>query len=307
MIWNIAVIVVILLLVLAVFPGILMYAIIFARKEGTPLTSVDISKTTFANCTEEIEKGFAFFKNLPSEKRIIENGGLTLCCDYYDRGSGKTAVFLHGYRSTPENNFFDLGPFLWDMGYNLAMVHQRGHSDSGGKKIGIGISEAEDLLKWADYFAGDEAVSQLVFCGTSMGCSTIAYASDRLAEASKNKAGAMILDCGFVSVYDQIKRDIGKRHVPPFAVMGVIALSAKLFSKIDIKEKTTERLKKSEIPAFFLHGKLDETVPVSDTVENYEAAAGRKEIVVVENAYHAQAFTAGKNEAKEKLKAFLEG
>ena len=33
MIWNIAVIVAILLLVLAVFPGILMYAIIFARKE----------------------------------------------------------------------------------------------------------------------------------------------------------------------------------------------------------------------------------------------------------------------------------
>ena len=192
------------------------------------------------------------------------------------------------------------------MGYNLAMVHQRGHSDSGGKKIGIGISEAEDLLKWAEYFSKDETVSQLVFCGTSMGCSTIAYASDRLEKASGGKARAMILDCGFVSVYDQIKRDIGKRHVPPFAVMGVIALSAKLFSKIDIKEKTTDRLKNSKIPAFFLHGELDETVPVSDTMKNYDAAAGRKKVVVVENAYHAQAFTVGKNETKEKLRAFLE-
>lgn len=305
MIWKIAAAVAAAYLVLVVFPGILSYAIIFSRKEGTPFDTIDLSGTKFACCIDEIKKGFAFFKEKESEKLSVENDGLNLYCDYYDRGSDKTAIFFHGYRSTPENNFFAMGPFLWDEGYNIAFVHQRGHADSEGKRIGVGLLEARDLLQWVKLFSEKPEQKSIILCGTSMGAATVEYASDKIKEASGNKVRAMILDCGFTSVYEQISRDSLKRKILPFGILPVIALCARLQLKINIREKTADHLKNSDVPAFFIQGALDETVPLSDTLKNYEAAGGKKEKYIVDNSYHAQAFSLGGDGIKEKLHAFL--
>ena len=66
-------------------------------------------------------------------------------------------------------------------------------------------------------------------------------------------------------------------------------MALKLRGGYNLKDASAiEAVKKSRVPTLFIHGKEDAMISVDMAEELYDAAACRKELLIVEGAGHAQ-------------------
>ncbi len=238
-----------------------------------------------------------------TEVSLVARDGITLRADYSDRGSDRTAILFHGYRATPLTNCLYQAALFADAGYNILLVHQRAHGKSEGRYCTLGHTEQLDTLAWIDLAANMPAVAHIVLYGVSMGAVSIAFASDKIAEP---KVRAMVLDCGFSSIYDQLSADCRKLHVPRWTVLPLLRLMYRYRFGADLKTPVTASLAATGIPALFLHGTADESVPLSQGEANYAACASPKQAYFIPDAAHTCVMMQGGDEAKTVLWNFLD-
>ena len=80
-------------------------------------------------------------------ERWGEGAKLTLDYRYYDRGTGKTVILLHGYQDTEEADLTP-APWWWERGWGVLIPQQRGYQEPGDTNrvpATYGIYEACDL------------------------------------------------------------------------------------------------------------------------------------------------------------------
>ena len=53
---------------------------------------------------------------------------------------------------------------------------------------------------------------------------------------------------------------------------------------------TLNEVAKTEIPILFIHGEVDDFVPVWMSEKNYEACNSEKELLIIKNADHAESY-----------------
>ena len=232
---------------------------------------------------------------------VTSHDGLTLCGDWYDQGSRRTAILFHGIGAEMYTNLSAQARFLYDSGFNVLLTCHRAHGSSGGRWTTIGLREREDVLAWVRW-AEQHGGGQLLLYGVSMGASMVAYASDRL---QSTNVCAMVIDSGFYSVYEQMRRDAHKNHIPKI-MLPAQWLLAKLFLRVDLKEATADTLQNTSTPAFFLHGKADETVECRWGQTNYDACSAPKELLLVEGAPHTLSILEDPETVEARLNRFLE-
>lgn len=239
----------------------------------------------------------------PREISVTSADGITLKADWYDRSGSRTAILLHGFCSTPLNNFSTLGREFYERGWNVLMVWQRGHGKSGGKFTTLGLKESDDLLLWiakAESLAPD---SRIALYGISMGGATVCYASNRI---ESDSVRALCIDCCYTSPYDQMCKGKGVLSVIWAPIMPLVVFFCRLILGVNIRQLTTDSLKSTRIPAAFLIGLADKTVPPGFFRKNYEACASEKILIEVKEAPHALAFTAADGEKRQRLFDFIE-
>lgn len=245
------------------------------------------------------------FLRKQDKKRIwitSDKDGVRLCADYFDRGYDRTAVLIHGYSTGPYLNLSVHARWLLEQGFNVMFIFQRAHGDSEGKRSTLGLLEQYDLLCWIEYVSHLKKVKSILIYGASMGAVTAAFASNKI---RSKKVKAIIFDSGYTSPYDQMAYEDKKRHLPYFLLMPVCSLCAKLFLGLDIKSSPESSLKNNRIPAFFLHGTADTTVPIIMGKKNYEACASEKEKLYIEGADHLMSFMKEEERVKEHLSSFI--
>ena len=221
---------------------------------------------------------------------------------YLDQHSDRTMIFVHGYRGEPVSNFCMQAKHYCELGWNLLFIIQRAHGDSGGKYLGLGVLERHDIPVWIDFAAQKQGVESIVLSGSSMGSTSIAYASDTITE---KKVKALVLDCGFVAPRNQLEHDARIRRLPYFLILPVMRAYGRLCIKEDIYLRTTDSLKNCRIPTVFIHGTGDKTVSLAQGLENYEACAAPKLWIPVEGAQHILAYTVGGKDTEIKTERFL--
>lgn len=245
----------------------------------------------------------AILARQPAAVSIAGPDEARLCADYVDLHADKTAILLHGYRAAPLLNTVVQAEAFADRGWNVLLVTQRAHGESGGSRSCLGLKEQYDLLRWADWALSQPGVETLAVYGVSMGAATAAYASDKLDPA---RVRALILDCGYLSPVSQLQKDCVRRHVPWRLLLPLIRLLARIVDGVDIQTPVTDALSGTTIPAFFLHGTNDETVPYAQGRAIYDACASEKAFFTAEGAAHTLAFPAERERAEQELFAFLE-
>ena len=265
---------------------------------------VDLSLTHYAPYAEKL---IGCIKNLRHEEYeelcITSYDGKKLYAEYYDRGYDKTAIMVHGYRSNPLNNFSYIGGKLLERGYNLLFIHHRAHGKSEGNFISMGQREYKDVLKWVELIAARESVKKIIIYGTSMGAATVGYASDKI---KTDKVKMLALDCGFTSFFDQLSHLIKSGHAPVL-IIGVLPFFLwGLLTGVRMKRSTTKCIKNSHIPACFIHGESDTSVPIGHTLKNYEACPNEKLLITVPEAGHTTSLLVGGEETTEKFLSFLD-
>lgn len=234
--------------------------------------------------------------------------GLKLVGHYFpaeDKCSKKVMLMMHGYHSYDFNDFCRSARYFHEAGYNILLADQRCHGDSEGKYICFGANERFDCRDWAWEIVkkvGDDCTIFLM--GVSMGCATVTMALGL--DLPQNVKGC-ISDCGFTSPKDifchVIRRDF---HIPPFPLIYVQGFLCKTLARFDMNVSTIDVLKTNKRPVLFIHGGKDTFVPTRMSRENYEACTAEKELLIIDEATHAQSFLVDPDACWSKMKAFVE-
>lgn len=204
--------------------------------------------------------------------------------------SPNTALIIHGYTDNAIRMLMIGHLYNKEMGYNILLPDLRAHGKSDGNYIQMGWKDRLDILKWIDVTKGIYGdTTRMVIHGISMGAATtMMTAGEDLPENIK----CFVEDCGYTSVWDEFKYKLKDEYgLPAFPILHAASLYAQMKVEWNFREASAvEQIKKCELPMFFIHGDKDVYVPTWMVDKLYEAKQGDKELWIVPNVGHANAY-----------------
>ncbi|MFA7664350.1 MAG: alpha/beta hydrolase [Clostridia bacterium] len=237
---------------------------------------------------------------------IKTNDGLTLRGDFYraEEPTKKTIICMHGYSSGPEFDFSAITPFLHKQGFNLLFVNHRAHGKSDGKYIGFGVLDHLDSLKWIEATIELIPNAEIILYGVSMGGATVMMASGL--DLPPN-VKAVVEDCGYTGVWDIFSYQIRQMYnLRPFPIVHLAESFSKMHAKYSFRKTSpVTSVQKAVVPILFIHGGRDVFVPTFMGEANYEACTSAKDILIIEDAGHAQSYYKNPELYEETLLTFL--
>lgn len=219
--------------------------------------------------------------------------------------TNKFVVFAHGYRSDHLGDPANFEKYYHEMGYNFLSVDHVTAGDSEGDFLGFDYFESSDMLEWLNYLISRFGSNiEIVLHGVSMGGATVCKMASRIPSQVK----AIISDCAYTSaedIFTKVAGDVGVKKSTPVLLSVINMLNRKLahydLSQTDVRES----VKNANAPMLFVHGKIDDFVPVEMCYELYDICGSEKEMFIVDNAYHAQSILADNQGYKAKIEEFL--
>lgn len=215
-------------------------------------------------------------------------------------------VFAHGYRSSHKGDPANFEQIYHELGYNFLTTDHAAAGDSEGDYVGFDYFESDDMLDWIDYLVdrfGDDI--KIILHGVSMGGATVCQMASRVPKQVK----FIVSDCAYTSAEDEFKKvasSVGVEKITPFAIRVINFLNKRLagydLAQTDVRESVIN----SNVPMLFVHGKIDDFVPAEMCYELYDLCTTDKDILIVDEAYHAQSIIYAKEEYTTKIKAFIE-
>lgn len=204
-----------------------------------------------------------------------------------EEGTHKWAILIHGYKGKKEE-MRNMAQQYAERGYHILTPDLRAHGQSEGRYIGMGWLDRKDILNWIDFIIEKDQEAEIVLHGISMGGATVMMtAGEKLPEQVK----VLIEDCGYTSVKDIFQLQLKELyHLPAFPILYAADAVARVRAGYGFKEGSAlKQVAKSTRPILFIHGSEDDFVPTAMVKPLYEAASCEKDILVVENAGHAEA------------------
>ncbi len=210
----------------------------------------------------------------------------------------KLCIFVHGYSSCHEIEILHVNSWMLKKGYDTLLIDQEGLGNSEGKRVGLGIIDAENLLGWIDYMNNIYNHNvDIILAGVSMGANTVLLDADKDLENVK----CIIADCGYTSCYDEYMYLLKGNKL----IVNSFRSFLKMFWHRDIKTSTLNTLKYSKYPVLFIHGSLDRFVPTMFSKMNYEACTSKKDLLIIDCALHAEASLVDSKKYEDKIDSFL--
>ncbi len=216
----------------------------------------------------------------------------------------KTIILIHGYTATSESMADLITPFL-SHGWNVLLIDQRGHGKSEGQYASFGYHEKGDLDLWVNWVRDrSEKKHQVIgLLGISMGAGTV------LEYAGINKhVNFIIADCPYSDLEELLKYQIREiRNIPAYPLINALDLMLRI--RVDFNIKAVSPLKtvrESEIPIMFIHGSEDRFVPTQMSKDLYAIKKGKKKLLIVEGASHANSYWTNKNLYEKEVWDFID-
>lgn len=286
----------------------LVYDVVFSTKQKYMSDERSLPKgeqyepyhTLITNCVDQVME-------VPYEEVAISSyDGTKLYGRYYHQKDGAPIIlFFHGYRCNSLRDGNGIFLYTRKLGFNVLLVDQRGHWNSGGKTITFGIRERYDCREWVRYLAERFGKRQQIYlCGLSMGGATVLMASDL--EMPGNVRG-IVADCPYSSPKAILCSVIETMKYPVKLTYYLAKLGAKYIGGFDIEEASAlEAVQKSNLPILILHGDDDRFVPYHMSKECQIAGAGHVELVLIETAGHGMSHCVDTKKYEKAIYAFFE-
>ena len=192
-----------------------------------------------------------------------------------------TILFLHG---NAENISTHIGSVWWlpGRGYNVLLLDYRGYGQSAGTPSLAGLhSDTEGALARIDTLEGARGLPVVVF-GQSLGG---AIAITALARSQyRDKVRALVVE-GALSDYHDIAREKLAQSWLTWAFQWPLS-----YTVDDDYSPKHEIALIAPIPLLIVHGEVDEIVPVHHARVLFDAAREPKELWLVPDVGHIQAF-----------------
>ena len=246
----------------------------------------------FPELCESTEKYKALLQAYSSENVEIEtDDGIKLRGYFYDAGSKKTVILVHGYQSDAYRDNSKHGYTFFQKGFNVLLYDNRSFGTSDGEYTTFGIKESDDVGVWVKFINKRIPDGKIVLHGTSLGGATVCMASCKDME----NVVAIVEDCAFETI--QWEFEMTCKAVIGFAPKGLIKSSEKVAKKnLGIDYTTISPIgsvEHAKYPMFFVHGKVDLFIPYKSAEDLYAVCPTEKELMLVENCGHAGSQLAG--------------
>lgn len=218
----------------------------------------------------------------------------------------RVILAMHGWRSSWCRDFGPVAGFFQENDCTVLYAEQRGQGESGGEYMGFGMIERFDCLEWIKWLnANGFADSKIYLAGISMGATTVLMTAG-FPELPENVAG-VIADCGFTSAKAEWKYISENNLRVPYdrRVRHVDALCRKRIELDSDAYTTLDAMKTCRVPILFIHGQADSFVPVEMTMQNYEACASSKRVLIVPGANHGMSYFLDREGYEAAVKAFF--
>lgn len=234
--------------------------------------------------------------------------GLTLYADLYaaDPDNFKGTILLaHGFRGSARGDFSCALEMYHNFGLDILLIDQRAQGRSEGKRMGLGVLERHDIVRWAHFLAQRKPGSPILLSGISMGATSIMMAAD---QPLPKEVRGIIADCGFTSPEEIVRWLIHRLHLPEKLLMPVLHLVAKPVLGYGLRDcSTIDTLARSQYPLLLVHGQEDDFVPCFMSRQNFDAAAAAdKSLTIVPKATHGLSFLVDNEGCRSRLFTFLE-
>lgn len=259
------------------------------KKSPVKIGLPTIDKSPLKSCTE---KGYKYMDSLSYKDFYIQSfDNLKLHTSFYPAPikSNKYVLGIHGFKSNPRKEFSPYIKFYHDKGYNVLLPDNRAHGKSEGKYIGMGVLDRLDCIDWTKFLVEHFGENiEILLHGISMGGATVLSASGE--KNLPNQVKGIISDCGYTSVWEQIKLHItGYLHLPSFPFLNICEFFCKHYAKYNFRTITPlKQVKKARIPILFIHGEKDALVPCSMAKELYSSCPSQKQLLLIPEAGHAE-------------------
>lgn len=221
---------------------------------------------------------------------ITNRSGLSLAGHVYEAKKQKRIVIaMHGWRSTWSFDFGGSADFFLDEGCTLILTEQRSHGTSEGEAIGFGVLERYDCLDWINYAKEKYPNTPIYLLGISMGATTVLMTSG-LELPSEVKG--VIADCGFTSPH-AIWSHVIKKNTKISGELAYPVANYFINKKAGYsgdEASTIDAVQNAKVPILFVHGDEDNFVPMSMTMENYNACKAPKMLLIVKGASHGMSY-----------------
>lgn len=214
------------------------------------------------------------------------------------------AILVHGYHG----RYYSLdrqAEYFNKLGFNVLMYNNRAHDESDGKYLTLGYKEKDDLKMIINEVIKWDKDAQIFVYGVSMGAFITMMALDKNAPANV-KCG--IEDCGYSSIESELKHQLISLNLKAKKFIYFVGKTyTKLFYHYDLKTNTADSLKETKIPFLFIHGALDEFVPINEVKINYEVHNKDvyKELVIYPLAGHNESYSVYNEDYEKTLYNFL--
>lgn len=240
---------------------------------------------------------------------ILSHDGLRLHADYFpaETPGHNLVICNHGYTGCGVRDCASIAVFFHRLGYDCLLVDHRAHGKSEGEYIGFGILDRFDCRSWIHYIETRfQKQKNILLYGVSMGASTVLMTA--ALKGISDSVKGIIADCAFTSPYDVfahiLKRDY---HLPPFPIMQINDSICRRKAGYGFRDYSTlEAVQNTSIPILFIHGMMDDFVPVWMTEQNYAKCRSPKSILLVPNAAHAAAYYENPKAYEAAIQSFLQ-
>ncbi len=220
--------------------------------------------------------------------------------------SDRVVIMVHGNgqnRNDPSIGTLDIANELVKHGFNVLMFDLRGYGESDGSTVSGGYYEKEDL-EGAVNFVTTRGFEQVGVLGFSLGAVT-----SLLSAAEDMDIDAVVADSSFADLNDIMGPEFAKRTRAPSFFLKPILFMIKVMFGVDFAAiRPIEAVPEiAPRPVFFIHGELDETIPVAHAYRLFEVSSNpENELWVVTDAGHTKSFKIHPEEYIAKVTAFFD-
>ena len=221
---------------------------------------------------------------------------------YVNRGSGRTALVIHGWRGNAIKFFYLARLYEHELGYNVVMPDLHAHGLSEGDAISMGWLDHKDVMQWLRIFQTDT----MVVHGVSMGgATTMMTSAEEMPEGVRDIH--FVEDCGYTSVWDQFAKELKEQFgLPEFPLMYTTSLLCKLRYGWSFGEASAiGEVSRSPYPMLFIHGDSDKFVRTEMVYRLYDAKSGHKSLWITKGTPHAHSYYDYREEYIQRVKAFV--